>query len=278
MTKPLTEREIDALILQANAEWDRDNRASATAFEPIPGAAVRLVRLVEARREDTPNKDRLTVALRAIMRLADQCKEPCGQDPESAAAVRNGKFATIAQMAAQGLGLVRGPAFAAAPVQPAPQRQRPIHAALSEHAKRSAAEAVAAEAQTQRQEDASEFFAVSSDCPDGVLPDGPMCPLCGGKRGPSGVDGGSWVHIRAAAPSPQAQAQQAQGLTEREAFEAWALSEEGGWWPEAVARVGDGYHAGAVTKQWTGWKARAARELRASTAAAPPPVPAGESR
>jgi hypothetical protein len=62
-------------------------------------------------------------ALQVIMRFADQCKEPCGMDPESAAAIRNGKFASIAQMAAQGLGLVRGPAFAAAPAQPAPQRQ-----------------------------------------------------------------------------------------------------------------------------------------------------------
>ena len=122
MTHPLTEREIDALILQANAEWDRDNRASATAFEPIPGAAVRLVRLVEARCGST-DKDRLTAALHAIMRLADQCKEPCGTDPESAAAIRNGKFASIAMMAAQGLSLVRGPDFAASPPPQAPQRQ-----------------------------------------------------------------------------------------------------------------------------------------------------------
>ena len=31
-------------------------------------------------------------------------------------------------------------------------------------------------------------------CPNGLLPDGPECPRCGGERGPSGVDGGSWVH------------------------------------------------------------------------------------
>jgi len=31
-------------------------------------------------------------------------------------------------------------------------------------------------------------------CPDGLTPDGPVCPRCGGRRGPSGVDGGSWVH------------------------------------------------------------------------------------
>ena len=31
-------------------------------------------------------------------------------------------------------------------------------------------------------------------CPNALLPDGPVCPRCGGRRGPSGVDGGSWVH------------------------------------------------------------------------------------
>lgn len=31
-------------------------------------------------------------------------------------------------------------------------------------------------------------------CPDGLLPDGENCPRCGERRGPSGVDGGSWVH------------------------------------------------------------------------------------
>lgn len=32
------------------------------------------------------------------------------------------------------------------------------------------------------------------ECPNALLPDGPVCPRCGGKRAPSGVDGGSWVH------------------------------------------------------------------------------------
>lgn len=35
------------------------------------------------------------------------------------------------------------------------------------------------------------------ECPNGLLPDGPTCPRCGGKRAPSGVDGGSWVHFEA---------------------------------------------------------------------------------
>jgi hypothetical protein len=69
--------------------------------------------------QPAPQRQEDAQALHAIMRFADQCKEPCGQDPESAAAIRNGKFATIAQIAAQGLGLMRGPAFA----EYAPQRQ-----------------------------------------------------------------------------------------------------------------------------------------------------------
>ncbi len=32
------------------------------------------------------------------------------------------------------------------------------------------------------------------ECPNNLLPDGPVCPKCGGRRGPSGIDGGSWVH------------------------------------------------------------------------------------
>lgn len=34
----------------------------------------------------------------------------------------------------------------------------------------------------------------NNDCPNALLPDGPICPRCGNRRGPSGVDGGSWVH------------------------------------------------------------------------------------
>ena len=35
----------------------------------------------------------------------------------------------------------------------------------------------------------------SQKCPDAQLPDGEACPRCGGKRAPSGVDRGSWVHF-----------------------------------------------------------------------------------
>lgn len=36
---------------------------------------------------------------------------------------------------------------------------------------------------------------VAEACPDGLLPDGIECPRCHGKRAPSGIDGGTWVHI-----------------------------------------------------------------------------------
>jgi hypothetical protein len=32
------------------------------------------------------------------------------------------------------------------------------------------------------------------ECPDGLLPDGDICPGCGKRRGPSGIGGGTWVH------------------------------------------------------------------------------------
>lgn len=33
------------------------------------------------------------------------------------------------------------------------------------------------------------------ECPNNLLPEGEICPRCGGPRAPSGVDGGSWVHF-----------------------------------------------------------------------------------
>ena len=50
-------------------------------------------------------------ALKTVMRNAELSKEPCGPDPESPAAVRNAKFASLASIAAQGLGMVRGPSL-----------------------------------------------------------------------------------------------------------------------------------------------------------------------
>ncbi len=61
--------------------------------------------------------DDTQVVLRWIMSQAESAKEPCGDDPESAAAVRNAKLAAIANAAAQALGLVRGPSYADAEAQ-----------------------------------------------------------------------------------------------------------------------------------------------------------------
>lgn len=52
-------------------------------------------------------------SLHWIMRFAQDIKEPCGEDPESPAAIRNAKLAVIAQVAAQGLGIVGGPSLVA---------------------------------------------------------------------------------------------------------------------------------------------------------------------
>lgn len=82
--------------------------------------------------------------------------------------------------------------------------------------------------------------------------------------------------IDAAPTAPEtAESAALQGVaSEREAFEAWALSDDGGWWDDAIVRVGDGYKAGAVTKQWVGWQARAALTGQAAPAA----VEAGRER
>ena len=50
-------------------------------------------------------------ALKLVMRNAELSKEPCGPDPECPAAIRNGKFASLSSIAAQGLGMVRGPSL-----------------------------------------------------------------------------------------------------------------------------------------------------------------------
>ena len=52
-------------------------------------------------------------ALKTVMRNAELSKEPCGPDPESPAAVRNAKFASLSSIAAQGLGMVSGPSLTA---------------------------------------------------------------------------------------------------------------------------------------------------------------------
>lgn len=51
----------------------------------------------------------LKAALTLIMRAAEGAKVKCGSDPESPDAIRNGALASIAAVAAQGLGLLKGP-------------------------------------------------------------------------------------------------------------------------------------------------------------------------
>jgi hypothetical protein len=73
-----------------------------------------------------PRRDDMHLALLAIITAAGKAKEPCGDDPESPAAIRNGAFATIASIASQGLGWVRGPSLAPqavdAPVAPSDEQ------------------------------------------------------------------------------------------------------------------------------------------------------------
>lgn len=51
----------------------------------------------------------LKAALTLIMRAAEGAKVDCGSDPEGPDAIRNGALASIAAVAAQGLGLSKGP-------------------------------------------------------------------------------------------------------------------------------------------------------------------------
>ena len=77
--------------------------------ERLPGT-----RMVPLYTHSAPSDaDRLAEALRWIMRTAGDAKEPCGGDPESPAAIRNGVLASISQAAAQSLGIVQGPSLAA---------------------------------------------------------------------------------------------------------------------------------------------------------------------
>ena len=51
----------------------------------------------------------LKAALTLIMRAAEGAKVNCSGDPESPNAMRNAALASIAAVAAQGLGLLKGP-------------------------------------------------------------------------------------------------------------------------------------------------------------------------
>lgn len=88
-----------------------EGRGFTIAFADIPGIAgyVKSCRSAPASAQDDAKDD----ILRWIMREAEAAKEPCGDNPESATAVRNAKLAAISGAAAQALGLVRGPSYAA---------------------------------------------------------------------------------------------------------------------------------------------------------------------
>jgi len=76
--------------------------------------------------------DERDAALNLIMKMCNDSKEPCSTDPESAGAIRNSKFASIAGVAAQGLGLIRGPSLSTPPAAPTGGRQESsIHAGCS---------------------------------------------------------------------------------------------------------------------------------------------------
>ncbi|WAI83233.1 MULTISPECIES: hypothetical protein [Achromobacter] len=79
-----------------------DEESAAPTSHPIPTGATG---------ED--GGDETQAILRWIMRTAESAKEDCGMDPETPAAVRNGKLASIASAAAQALGLTGGPSYRA---------------------------------------------------------------------------------------------------------------------------------------------------------------------
>lgn len=60
---------------------------------------------------------------------------------------------------------------------------------------------------------------VQSPCPNGLLPDGEICPRCGGPRAPSGVDGGSWVHFSSTPTQPKRDSE-VEALV-RDSLDAW---------------------------------------------------------
>ena len=58
---------------------------------------------------------RLRAALLDCARKAEQLKQPCGMDPESAQAVRNSQYQNISTTAHIALGTIRGPDVAERP-------------------------------------------------------------------------------------------------------------------------------------------------------------------
>lgn len=101
------------------------------------------------------------------------------------------------------------------------------------------------------------LFHVSPErCADGALPDGPVCPRCGAARGPSGVDGGTWVHLAALhgeTADPPSDAPLTQ--TDRQIAVTWATACVAGECPFADAK--DREMAGVILR----WEATLAAVL-----------------
>lgn len=79
-----------------------------THWQPLPAAPGSPASTVATEGE---KDDETQAILRWIMRAAESAKEDCGMDPETPAAIRNGKLASIASAAAQALGLTGGPSY-----------------------------------------------------------------------------------------------------------------------------------------------------------------------
>lgn len=86
-------------------------RITPSHWQPLPAAPGTPASPVST--VEQGDDDQVTTILWTIMRDAQAAKEPCGEDPESAAAIRNSKLASIAGAAAQALGLVKGPEYPA---------------------------------------------------------------------------------------------------------------------------------------------------------------------
>jgi len=83
-------------------DWKAKYRAMLAAAPTPPASA-----------QDDAKDDETQAILRWIMRAVEAAKEDCGMDPETPAAIRNGKLASIASAAAQALGLKGGPSYSA---------------------------------------------------------------------------------------------------------------------------------------------------------------------
>jgi len=85
--------DIDAEDIEWSKEWLR-------AWQQVLGPTLGLVTREEY--------DRLRVALRDCAQKAEALKQPCGDDPESAQAVRNAQYQAISSSAHLALGTIKG--------------------------------------------------------------------------------------------------------------------------------------------------------------------------